>query len=70
MMLRKVSKQRSLFPSDEAGFNLLYLTLENISQRWTMPIKHWSGVMNQLAILFDGRAPMGGISTNALTQTA
>jgi hypothetical protein len=33
-----------------------------------MPIKNWSGAMNQFAILFDGRVPMGGISSNSLTQ--
>lgn len=33
MMLRKVSKTRSLFPSDEAVFKLLYLALRNVSKR-------------------------------------
>jgi putative transposase len=68
--LRKVSKNRALFPSDEAVFKLMYLALRNISKRWTMPIKNWSGAMNQFAILFDGRVPMGGLSQNSLTQTA
>lgn len=68
--LRKVSKNRALFPNDEAVFKLMYLALRNISRRWTMPIKNWSGAMNQFAILFDGRVPMGGLSSNSLTQTA
>lgn len=66
--LRKVSKNRSLFPNDEAVFKLMYLALRNISKRWTMPIQNWSGAMNQFAILFDGRVPMGGLSSNSLTQ--
>src|SRR5947209_13157116 len=70
MTLRKVSKNRSLFPSDEAVFKLLYLALKNISRRWTMPIKNWSAAMNQFAIIFDGRVPMGGLNHNSLTQTA
>ncbi len=70
MTLRKVSKNRALFPNDEAVFKLLYLALRNISQRWTMPIPNWSGAMNQFAILFDGRVPMGGLNQNSLTQTA
>src|ERR671920_6047 len=49
MTLRKVSKNRPLFPSDEAVFKLLYLALRNISKRWTMPIKNWSAAMNQFA---------------------
>ncbi len=40
----------------------------NISKRWTMPIESWSGALNQFAILFDGRVPMGGLSSNSLTQ--
>ena len=68
MTLRKVSKNRSLFPSDEAVFKLLYLASRNISKRWTMPIPNWSGALNQFAILFDGRVPMGGIGANSLTQ--
>jgi putative transposase len=69
MTLRKVSKNRAQFPNDEAVFKLLYLALRNISKRWTMPIKNWSGAMNQFAILFDGRVPMGGLSSSSLTQT-
>ena len=68
MMLRKVSKNRSLFPSDEAVFKLLYLALRNISRRWTMPIREWSAAMNQFAILFEGRVPIAGLNHNSLTQ--
>ena len=68
MTLRKVSKNRSLFPSDEAVFKLRYLALRNISKRWTMPIQNWSGALNQFAILFDGHVPMGGVGANSFTQ--
>ena len=70
MTLRKVSKNRSLFPSDEAVFKLLYLALRNISKRWTMPVRDWSAAMNQFAILFEGRVPIGGLNQNSLTQNA
>ncbi len=68
MTLRKIIKNRPLFPSDEAVFKLLYLALRNISQRWTMPIREWSSAMNQFAILFEGRVPMGGLETKSFTQ--
>ena len=68
MTLRKMTNNRSLFPNYEALFKLMYLALRNISKRWTMPIKNWSGAMNQFAILFESRVPMGGLSTNSLTQ--
>lgn len=68
MTLRKISKNRALFPSDEAVFKLLYLGLRNISKRWTMPIREWSSAMNQFAIIFEGRVPMGGLGTHTFTQ--
>jgi hypothetical protein len=59
MTLRKLTRNRSLFPNDEAVFKLMYQALKNIGQRWTMPIKNRSGAPNQIAILFEGRAPIG-----------
>lgn len=70
MSLRKIIKNRSLFPSDESVFKLLYLALRNISRKWTMPIREWSSAMNQFAILFEGRVPMGGLGQSSFTQNA
>lgn len=70
MTLRKISKNRALFPSDEAVFKLLYLALRNISKKWTMPIREWSSAMNQFAIIFEGRVPMGGLGNNTFTQAS
>ena len=67
MTLRKIIKNRSLFPSDEAVFKLLYLALRNISKRWTMPIRDWGGAINQFAIIFEDRVPMSGLG-NSFTQ--
>jgi putative transposase len=68
MTLRKITKKRTLFPNDEAVFKLIYPALRNISRRWTMPVKNWSGATNRFAILFGGRVPMGGLNSNSLTQ--
>ena len=62
MTLRKISKNRSQFPSDEAVFKLLYLGLRNISKRWTMPIPNWGSALNQFAIFFEGRLPIAGMA--------
>lgn len=35
-----------------------------------MPIPNWGAALNQFAILFDGRVPMGGLSSNSLKQYA
>jgi hypothetical protein len=54
-------------PEDEAVFKLMYLALRNICKRWTMLLKNWSEAMNQFAIPFDGRVPMGGLCSVPLT---
>jgi putative transposase len=61
MSLRKIIKTRASFPNEEAAMKLLYLALKNVAKKWTMPIRDWSTAMNQLAILFEGRVPMGGL---------
>ncbi len=55
MSLRKVSKNRGSFPSENAVFKLLYLALMNLTKKWSMPIQHWKKAMNHFAILFQDR---------------
>ena len=57
MSLRKITKTRSSFPTDEAAFKLFYLALNNISQKWTMPIKDWKAALNRFTIQFGDRMP-------------
>lgn len=58
MGLRKIIKNRGSFPTEEAALKLLYLALQNISQKWTMPIKNWKAALNRFAIVFEGRLPI------------
>jgi hypothetical protein len=57
MSLRKLTKHRAAFPSDEALVKLLYLALRNISKKWTMPIRDWKAALNSFTIQFEGRLP-------------
>jgi putative transposase len=57
MSLRKITKNRGSFPSDEALLKLFYLALRNISRRWTMPIRDWKEALNRFTIQFDDRMP-------------
>lgn len=66
--LRKITKTRAAFPSEEAAIKLLWLGLRNIEKKWTMPIANWSLAMNQMAIIFEGRLPIRGLSENSITQ--
>jgi len=55
MSLRKIIKNRGSFPNDEAAMKLIYLALENISEKWTMPIREWRAALNRFAIVFGER---------------
>ncbi len=48
---------------DEAAFKLLYLALQNIQKKWTMPIPNWGRALNALAILFEERMPTNLLSS-------
>ena len=56
--LRKVTKTKGAFPSDEAARKLLFLVNRNITRKWTAPVPNWARIRNQLAIRFMGRLPM------------
>jgi putative transposase len=53
--IRKVTKNRAIFPDDKAAMKLVYLALRNLAKRWTMPIFHWKEALNQFAIIFGER---------------
>jgi putative transposase len=53
--LRKVTKTKSAFVSDDALMKLLYLTTMNITEKWTMPIKDWGQILAQLYMFFGDR---------------
>ena len=57
MSLRKVTKNRAAFPSDEAVLKLFYLALANISKKWSMPLQNWKAALNRFTILFEDRMP-------------
>lgn len=57
MSLRKLTKNRGSFPSDDALLKLFYLALRNISQKWTMPIRDWKAALNRFTIQFEERIP-------------
>ncbi len=57
MSLRKVIKTRASFPNDDALIKLLFLALQNIAKKWTMPILDWKNALNRFIIQFEGRMP-------------
>jgi transposase-like protein len=53
--VRKVTKTKGAFPNDMALLKLIYLTVENISKKWTQPLQNWSLTVQQLSIKFGDR---------------
>ena len=58
MTLRKVLRNHRSFPSDESVMKVIYLAIQNISKKWTMPIRDWKAALNRFAIEFDERFPL------------
>ena len=52
---RKVTKTKSVFPSDASLEKMLYLASRNITQKWTQRYRNWDQVLSQLTILYNDR---------------
>jgi transposase-like protein len=53
--LRKVTKTKSAFVSDDALLKQLYLVTMHVTDKWTMPIKDWGSILMHLMIYFGDR---------------
>jgi putative transposase len=54
-VIRKAIKKRKLFPRDDAANKVIYLTRQNASKKWTMPIRNWKPALNRFMIEFEDR---------------
>ena len=53
--LRKVTKAKSVFPTDDALFKILYLAMSEATEKWTGKAWDWGQTLAQLYIYFEGR---------------
>ena len=53
--LRKVTKTKGAFSNETSLLKLIYLAIQNVSKKWTMPPKNWSQTISQLSVFFEGR---------------
>lgn len=54
-MLRKFTKTKSIYPTDEAVKKSVYLSIQEISKKWTMPVRDWGIIVGQLMVFFEDR---------------
>ena len=55
--LRKVTKKRNAFPTDDSVRKILYLAIIRAAKKWTKPIQDWPPALNYFSIVFEGRVP-------------
>ena len=54
-VLRKATKQRKLFPTDDSALKVAFLAIQQASKKWTMPIQNWKLALNRFIIEFGDR---------------
>ena len=55
--LRKVTKSKSVFPTDDSLLKMLYLAMMDITKKWTGRRQDWSMIHAQMAVYFADRMP-------------
>ena len=56
--LRKVTKSKSVFPTDDSLLKMLYLAMVDITRKWTGRRQDWGLIHSQLEVFFAGRLPV------------
>lgn len=54
-VIRKATKQRKVFPTDESAMKVVYLAIQAASKKWTMPIRNWKPAMSRFMLEFGDR---------------
>ena len=53
--LRKVTKTKTAYPTDDALRKIIYLATIEAAKKWTMPVREWRNCISQFAIHFSDR---------------
>ena len=54
-VIRKATKKRKVFPTDDSAKKVVYLAIRQASEKWTMPIRNWKTALNRFMIMFEDR---------------
>lgn len=54
-MLRKYTKTKTIYPTDDAVRKSVFLSIQEITKKWSMPIRDWGIIMGQLMVFFEDR---------------
>ena len=53
--LRKYTKTKSSYPTDDSLSKSIYLSIKEITKKWTGKVQNWGQINSQLSIYFEGR---------------
>ncbi len=56
--IRKYTKNKLSFPTDDAVMKSVFLVLKESTKKWTMPIRNWGVILNQFLIIFKNRVKL------------
>jgi len=56
--LQRNLKSRLSFPNNEAAMKLIFMILQRMKKKWTMPIRNWGEALNQFALIYGDRVPL------------
>jgi len=54
-MLRKYTKTKTMFPTDESLIKSIYMSIQEINKKWTATVRDWTEIWGQFTIFFDDR---------------
>jgi len=54
-VIRKYTKGKTIFPGDEAVQKTVYLAVQHIARKWSMPVQHWQKILAQFAVLYPDK---------------
>ena len=54
-VIRKATRQRKVFPSDDSAMKVVFLAMQAAAKKWTMPIRNWKPALNRFMIEFGDR---------------
>ena len=52
-VIRKATRKRKVFPTDDSARKVIYLAIQAASKKWTMPIRNWKAALNRFMIEFE-----------------
>ncbi len=53
--IRKYTKNKLSFPTDEAVMKSVYLAVREVTKKWSMPVRNWGIILNQFLTIYEKR---------------